>query len=116
MAVLEVQPLPDLPSAAAAVFHLEYLPRAAALLDTSPKGENMVLIFLPADHTHRGWRLAAVQGLARESAPRRVNAIASDNAAAIGAALTYLNAAGGVTGQYLQLDDAGASPVVLPPI
>ena len=56
-----------------------------------------------------------VQVLARELAPRRVNAIASDSAASIDAALAYLNAADGVTGQYLQLDDAGAGPVVSPP-
>ena len=74
----------------------------------------LTLVFAEADHTHRGWRLAAVQILAREHAPARVNALAGGNAAAIAAALAYLGAADGVTGQYLPLDDAGAGPVVLP--
>ena len=71
-----------------------------------------MLIFLPADHTHRAWRLAAVQSLARELAPQRVNALASDSEKAISAALTYLNSAEGVTGQLLQLDDTGAGEVL----
>ena len=73
------------------------------------------MVFAPADYTHRAWRLAVVQGLARELAPRRVNALASDSEAAIAAALAYLEGAAGLTGQYLPLDDAGAGPVVLPP-
>ena len=73
------------------------------------------MVFAPADHTHRAWRLAVVQGLARELAPRRVNALASRDEAAITAALAYLESAAGLTGQYLPLDDAGAGPVVLPP-
>ena len=71
-----------------------------------------MIIFAPADHTHRAWRLAAVQGLARALAPRRVNALASDSEAAITAALAYLEGAAGLTGQYLPLDDAGAGLVV----
>ena len=73
------------------------------------------MVFAPADHTHRAWRLAVVQGLARELAPRRVNALASRDEAAIAASLAYLESAEGLTGQYLPLDDAGAGPVVLPP-
>ncbi len=111
MTSLEVQGLPDLPSAAAAVFNRDFLPRAAALLDSGALC--LTLVFTAADHTHRGWRLAAVQALAREHAPARVNALAGGNAAAITAVLAYLGAADGVTGQYLPLDDAGAGPVVL---
>ena len=112
MAALEVQPLPDLPSAAAAAFHLEYLHRAAVLLRDG--AQCLTLMFTAADHTQRGWRLAAVQTLAREHAPARVNAIAGGSASAIKAALTYLSAADGVTGQYLLLDDLGAGLVVEP--
>ena len=74
---------------------------------------SLTVIFAAADHTHRGWRLAAVQALAREHAPARVNAVAGGNATSIAAALAYLDAADGVTGQYLVLDDLGAGPVVL---
>ena len=73
-----------------------------------------MLIFPPADHTHRAWRLAAVQGLAREYAPRRVNALAGSSDASIAAGLTYLAAAAGVTGQYLPLADEGAGSVIQP--
>ena len=111
MAVLEVPPLPALPSAAAAAFHREVLARAVALLDDG--AQCLSLMFSPADHTHRGWRLAAVQALAREHAPARVNAVAGGGTNAQAAALDYLEAAAGVTGQYLALDDAGAGPVVL---
>ena len=113
MAVLEVQQLPDLPSAAAAAFHRDFLPRAEALLEAGARC--LTLQFPAGDHTQRGWRLAAVQALAREHAPARVNAIAGGGAAARAAALAYLNAADGVTGQYLQLDDAGADLVISSP-
>lgn len=110
MSRLQVSPLPDLPSAAAAAFHLDVMPEAVALL--ADGASEMTLLFAPADHTHTGWRLAAVQTLAREHAPARVNAIAGADEAAIAAALAYLEAADGVTGQYLPLDDAGAGVVV----
>lgn len=103
---LDVTGLGDLPSAAAAAFHRAWLEKAQALLAA---GGNLALVFAPADHSHAGWRLAAVQMLAREAAPLRVNAIASDDARAIAAALTYLAAADGITGQYLPLDGAGAA-------
>ncbi len=97
MTLLRVGPLPDEPLDAAARFHAEILPRIA------PGEAALTLVFTPADHTHRGWRLAAVQSLARRWAPRRVNAVASADEVAIAAADTYLNAAPGVTGQYLPL-------------
>jgi hypothetical protein len=59
----------------------------------------LVIIFPSAPYDHRGWRLAAVQDLARAVAPGRVNAIAGDDEAAIAATLVYLEGAPGVTGQ-----------------
>ncbi len=142
MAVLRVGGLPDGALAAAAEFHAAVLPEVLAELeklkplpfkegvggggcpDSSasadsphpnpfPEGEGLlVLIFSPADHSHRAWRLAAIQALAREYAPARVNALASDSEKAIAAALDYLQAAGGVTGQLLELDDTGAGEVL----
>ena len=110
MARLDVTGLPVLPSAAAAVFHGEWIELAKA----AGAAEALTLVFTPADHTHTGWRLAAIQTLAREAAPRRINAIASDDPDAISAALAYLATAEGLTGQYLQLDSAGAGAVVSP--
>lgn len=91
------------PLAAAAAFYGEVLPRIEAALM-----EDTMLVFAPADHTHRAWRLAAVQELARKHAPRRVNAVISDDEAAIAAAEQYLASAPGVTGQLLALDGHGA--------
>ena len=111
MAAVRVEGLPDEPAAAAHAFYQQI----GQLLESLTEGENLTLMFGAADHTHTGWRLAAVQSLARERAPQRVNAIAGGHAAAIAAALAYLDAADGVTGQYLPLDDRGAGFVLQPP-
>ena len=108
MALLRVGALPGEALAAAAQFHGHVLPGVLA----ARRGQDLVLVFSPADHTHRNWRLAAVQSLAREFAPIRVNALVSDSEAAIAAAVHYLDKAEGVTGQLLELDDIGAGEVV----
>lgn len=108
MALVRIDGLPDDPLAAAAHFHGAIVPQLAQA------GGDLLLAFPPADHAHRGWRVAAVQALARAAAPRRINAVAADAAsgAAIARAEAYLAAAPGVTGQYFALDDAGAGPVL----
>lgn len=110
MALLRVDPLPAEPLAASARFHAQVLP---AVLARIAQGQDLTLVFAPASHDHRGWRLALVQGLAREHAPLRINALASDDDATIAAAAGYLASADGVTGQYLVLDSAGAGEVQL---
>ena len=109
MALLRIGALPDEAIAAAAEFHAAVLPRVLAELESR---QALTLVFAPADHTHGAWRLAAVQGLARQHAPGRVNALASDDETAIAAALKYLAAAEGVTGQYLPLDGNGAEALL----
>jgi hypothetical protein len=108
MVRLDITGLPALPSEAAGEFYKEWMEKA------SGAGATLTVVFPPADHTHTGWRLAAIQTLAREAAPLRINAIASDDPAAIDAALAYLEGAEGLTGQYLQLDSAGAGAVLNP--
>ena len=110
MALLRVAGLPADALAAAADFHARLLPEARELLKSG--ADDLTLVFPPADHSHRGWRLAVVQELAREYAPLRVNAVAARSEAAIAAALEWLARAPGVTGQYLPLDDAGAGAVL----
>ena len=105
MELLRITDLPDDPLQAAARFHAE-------IVATLPRDTDLLLVFLPADHTHRGWRAAAIEALARAHVPRRINAVASENADAIASALAYLARADGLTGQYLPLDDAGAGPVI----
>jgi hypothetical protein len=109
MARFDVAGLPAGSLSAAGAFHAEQLPAVLAAIAGLPGGEDLVLVFPPADHCHAGWRLAAVQDIARECAPVRVNAVASDSAPAIAAAQAYLARADGVTGQYWPLDESGAA-------
>ena len=69
-----------------------------------PSGEDIALVFQPAPYHHRGWRLAAVQDLAREAAPRRVNGIVGADEQAIAATLAWLEQAPGVTGHLLSVE------------
>ncbi|MDG2005330.1 MAG: hypothetical protein P8J20_18560 [Novosphingobium sp.] len=110
MALVRLAQLPDEPLAAAAQFHASELPGIRRALDNRP--DQLTLVFAPADHSHHAWRLAAVQELAREYAPLRVNAAVSDEDDAIAAAATYLSEAKGLTGQLLALDGNGAGPVL----
>lgn len=107
--ILRVAALPEDALDAAARFHAEILPQARRSLESGP--DHLTLVFAPAGHAHRGWRLAAVRELARQAAPRRVNALESVDEAAIAAAARYLELAPGVTGQLLPLDGNGAGPV-----
>ena len=110
MASLRAGPLPAEALAASARFHAKVLPEIKQALAGTPS--HLTLVFPPADHTHRAWRLAAVQGLASEYAPIRVNALVSSDEVAIAAAASYLEVAEGVTGQVLPLDGHGAGKVI----
>ncbi len=103
--LMRIAGLPEAALAAAADFYARVLPQ----IDPPQTGDDLLLVFPPADHRHRAWRLAAVQALAREHAQQRVNGIESDDEAAIAAAATFLARAPGVTGQYLPLDAEGAA-------
>ena len=83
--------------AAAAEFYARIVPQLAGL------AEDATILFVPADHTHAAWRLAAVQELARTAAPHRVNAIAGTQPHEIAQALAFLATAPGVTGQIFVL-------------
>lgn len=100
--LMHVGPLEADPLEAAADFHARLLPGIEAALGGG--ADPLTLVFLPASPEHRGWRLAVVQGLARRFAPSRVNALETDDPAAIAAAARWLAGAGGVTGQLLPLD------------
>lgn len=111
--LLHLGPLSEDALEAAADFHTRLLPSVEATL---LGGSNpLTLVFLPAGHDHRAWRLAIVQGLARRFAPSRINAVESDERDAIAAASRWLDGAGGVTGQLLPLDGTGAGGVLYPP-
>jgi len=99
-AVLLVASLPPTPLDAAAAFHADHLPRARALLAQG----DLAIHFPPADHPHRAWRLAAVQELAREAAPHRVNGVEGDDDPATAATIAWLADAPAITGQLLGVD------------
>jgi hypothetical protein len=100
-AVLRIEGLPSGAIDAAADFHGEWLPRAR---DALAQAHALAVVFPAAPFDHRGWRLAAVQDLAREAAPRRVNGIIGGDAQAIAETLAWLGGAPGVTGQLLAMD------------
>ena len=106
MGLLRIAGLSADPLEAAAAFHSEHVAMIRAAT------ADLLLVFPAADHTHRGWRLAAVQMLARAKAPLRINAVAGGSEAAITAAAEYLASAPGLTGQFISLDDEGAGAVL----
>jgi hypothetical protein len=99
-AVLRIVGLPGGALDAAAQFHESELPRVRAALGDA---EALALVFASAPYDHRGWRLAAVQDLAREAAPKRVNAVAGDDEQAVAEAIAWLEQAPGITGQLLEV-------------
>jgi hypothetical protein len=113
---------PESPVDAAAHFYSDLAPQireilAAGLLADLPdldQPPNVAAVIFPkADHTHRGWRLAAIQALAREVAPKRINAIEAtgeDNDAVDGMA-DWLAQAGAITGQLLTIDGKSGETV-----
>lgn len=94
--------LPAAPLDAAAHFHTHIVPAVRAELGNA---DLIVVAFEPADHRHRGWRLAAIQELAREAAPCRVNGIEAsrEDQAGVDETIAFLHNAGGVTGQLLSI-------------
>ena len=98
--VLRIEGLPEAALDAAAAFHAEWLPKAREVLGTV---DQLVLSFPTESYDHRGWRLAAVQDLARAAAPKRVNGIVGDEETALDETVAWLATAPGVTGQLLAL-------------
>jgi hypothetical protein len=99
--MLRIEGLPQDSLDAAAAFHSEWLGKVRrALVEAGP----VVLVFPATSYDHRGWRLAVVQDLAREAAPKRVNAIAGDDESAIAGTAEWLAQAPGVTGQLLAIE------------
>ena len=100
MRAVRVGALPERAIDAAAAFHADALP---ALLSPSSEREDLALIFAPAPFDHHGWRLAAIQDLARAAAPARVNGVVGSDEQAIAATLAWLEQAPGITGQLLSV-------------
>jgi hypothetical protein len=97
-AVLRVEWLPESALDASSLFHREWLPQAREALDAR---EALVMVFAEAPYDHRGWRLAAVQDLARQAAPGRVNAVVGSDGQATAETIEWLARSPGITGQLL---------------
>lgn len=105
---------PEAPVDAASHFYREIAPEVRDVFhqsgiwrdlpDASDKMDAVAIVFPAADHTHRAWRLAAVQDLACEGAPVRVNGVVGDRDDAISEVVRWLTEAPGVTGQLLAVD------------
>ena len=104
MRLVTVTGLPEAALAAAGAFHRDHLAEIEGILKN---GEDIMIALVPADHTHREWRLALAAGLAREHTPARANVVAGEGAA-IDAFAAYLAEAPGITGQYFEGDGQGA--------
>lgn len=100
---IDARGLPAAPLDAAAAFHARIVPQAR-----KAAGHDLVIVLDNADHTHLGWRQSAIEALAREAAPSRVNAVVGPAGRELDQSCTFLAAAPGVTGQVLQTD--GNSP------
>lgn len=98
--LLIIARLPETPGQAQDAFADQYRHEAERTMRTA----DLTLVLPSADHTHRAWRSAAVQTLARQAAPFRVNMVAGDDRVAIAKTCDYLATAKGVTGQYLVTD------------
>lgn len=105
--VIRIQDLPDHPLDAAAGFYAEHAASIRSDLRGHPGG-NLMIVFESTGKQHRGWQLAAVQDLAREAAPSRVNAVVGSDAQGIAQTLAWLERAPGITGQLLPIDPTGA--------
>ena len=104
--VLEVTSLADGEGDAAAEFYGIWRVQAQALLNN--ECASLVLVLPDAPQNHRDWRRAAVGAMARAAAPARVNMVSGGDRLATEAAIAYLEAAPGITGQYLPLNGADA--------
>ncbi len=100
---IDATQLPADPLAAAAAFHSEIVPMVRDV-----QAGDVLVSFALAEHTHDAWRRAAVQALARDLSPRRVNGLVGDDAAGLAQLADYLAKAPGVTGQVFEVAANGA--------
>ena len=105
---LQISCLPEDPLEAAARFYAEEVPLVPKLLEqevavTGDAVDALTIVFPVSGRLHEGWQLAAVQSLAREFAPVRVNGLTGGDADAVLATTEWLADAPGVTGQLLDV-------------
>ena len=95
------------PLDSAELFYRECLPGIRRQLgnESNPcTRDGAIIVFRNGWPNHRAWRLAVIQELARESAPKRVNGIVAPDHAEIRPTVEWLTQAPGVTGQLLEIE------------
>ena len=111
--VIAALDLSDDPLDASTEFLTEVAPAARKMLSSSGPVPGLqssdtldavAFVFSGVTKEHYGWRLAAIQSLAREAAPKRVNGVAGDDYETSRAATDWLANAPGITGQLLAVD------------
>jgi hypothetical protein len=97
---VDAKGLPESPVDAAAQFYARIAP---AVRKAMAESSDLAIVFDPADHSHSAWRLAAIQELAREAVPCRVNGVVAQlsNLEGTAQALQFVHDNPGVTGQLL---------------
>jgi hypothetical protein len=105
MSLYVIERLPGDPLEAAAEFYRKDLQVLLnQLAEPSSADGDLLIVFPPASHEQCGWRLAAVQNLARHAVPRRVNGVVRDETADLAEVSRFLADAPGVTGQLFTMD------------
>jgi hypothetical protein len=95
------------PLDSAELFYRECLPGIRRKLQNEANPDirdGAIIVFRNRWPSHRAWRLAVIQDLARESAPKRVNGIVAPDHANIHPTVEWLTQAPGVTGQLLEIE------------
>ena len=100
---VDAKGLPDSPLDAAAEFYTRIVP---AVREVMARSSDLAIMFDPADHTHSAWRLSAIQELAREAVPCRINGVVAQRSNLDGTAqaLQFVHDNPGVTGQLLAVE------------
>jgi hypothetical protein len=100
---VDAKGLANSPLDAAADFYARIVP---AIREAMARSSDLAIVFDPADHSHSAWRLAAVQEIAREAAPCRVNGLVASRSNLNGTAqaLQFLHDSPGISGQLLTVD------------
>ena len=98
---------PAAPLDASAFFHSRCVPQLREMLAGEgmwqgiDAGDAACVILPAAGHEHDSWRVAAIEELAREAAPVRINGVVDGQEEALAQVIDYLDSAPGVTGQLL---------------
>ena len=111
--IMHLYDLPEVPIDAAARFFSKHAPEARELLTEggwkrmglAQEPDVLTYVFPIGGKDHEGWQRAAIQALARELAPKRVNGVVGDGFESTDEVASWLMDAPGITGQLLSVEN-----------